>query len=87
MFVISLIQFGRFVKFFRRGRDSSFFSAFVDVLVCILMCIFVFIAALFVSLGFGVWCGEMTKRFEQCSKLKTVLQYQTLLPHVIYEFH
>ena len=26
MFVISVIQFARFVKFLRRGRDSSFFS-------------------------------------------------------------
>lgn len=67
MFVISLVQFWRFVKFFRRGRDSSFFSAFVDVLVCGLMCIMVLIAALFVSLGFRVWCSEMTRRFETCS--------------------
>merc|ERR1719479_849918 len=34
MFVVSVIQFARFLKFLRRGRDSSFFSAFVDVLVC-----------------------------------------------------
>ena len=46
---------------------SSFFSAFVDVLVCGLMCVMVLIAALFVSLGFRVWCDEMTRRFETCS--------------------
>ena len=45
----------------------SFFSAFVDVLVCGLMCVMVLIAALFVSLGFQVWCSEMTRRFETCS--------------------
>ena len=45
----------------------SFFSAFVDVLVCGLMCVMVLIAALFVSLGFRVWCDEMTRRFETCS--------------------
>jgi len=68
MFVISVIQFARFVKFLRRGRDSSFFSAFVDVLVCILMCIFVLIAGCFSSLGFNIWCGQMTQRFPTCSE-------------------
>jgi hypothetical protein len=47
--------------------NGSFFSAFVDVLVCGLMCVMVLIAALFVSLGFRVWCDEMTRRFETCS--------------------
>jgi len=68
MFVISVIQFARFVKFLRRGRDSSFFSAFVDVLVCVVMCIFVLIAGCFSSLGFNVWCDQMTKRFPTCSE-------------------
>ena len=68
MFVISVIQIGRFVKFLRRGRDSSFFSAFIDVLLCILMCIFVFIAGCFVSIGFNTWCRQMTNRFPSCSK-------------------
>lgn len=68
MFVISVIQFSRFVKFLRRGRDSSFFSAFVDVLVNILMCIMVLIAACFVSVGLNTWCGQMTKRFPTCSE-------------------
>jgi hypothetical protein len=31
------------------------------------MCVMVLIAALFVSLGFRVWCDEMTRRFETCS--------------------
>jgi phosphotransferase system glucose/maltose/N-acetylglucosamine-specific IIC component len=68
MFVVSVIQFGRFCKFLRRGRDSSFFSAFIDVLLCMLMCIFVLIAACFVTFGFQTWCNEMTRRFETCSK-------------------
>jgi len=68
MFVISVIQFARFVKFLRRGRDSSFFSAFVDVLVCALMCIFVLIAGCFSSVGFNIWCGQMTQRFPTCSE-------------------
>ena len=49
------------------GFSSSFFSAFIDVLVCGVMCVMVLIAAVFVSLGFRVWCDEMTRRFETCS--------------------
>ena len=68
MFVISVIQLARFIKFLKRGKDSSFFSAFVDVVICILMCIFVLIAGSFVSAGFNTWCSEMTRRFPTCSK-------------------
>lgn len=68
MFVISVIQLARFIKFLKRGRDSSFFSAFIDVVLCILMCIFVLIAACFVSVGFNGWCHEMTRRFPTCSE-------------------
>ena len=73
MFVISVIQFARFVKFLRRGRDSSFFSAFIDVLMCILMLILVFIAACFVSIGFNAWCSQMLQRFPTCSKYLLLL--------------
>ena len=73
MFVISVIQLARFIKFLKRGRDSSFFSAFIDVVLCILMCIFVLIAACFVSVGFNGWCHEMTRRFPTCSKLPNLI--------------
>ena len=56
MFVISLGQFVRFLKFFYKGRDSSFLSAFVDVIVCVFMCAMTLTAALFVTLGFKIWC-------------------------------
>ena len=56
MFVISVFQFFRFVKFFYKGRDSTFLSAFVDVIVCAFMCVMTLTAALFVTLGFKVWC-------------------------------
>ena len=56
MFVISLGQFVRFLKFFYKGRDSSFLSAFVDVIVCVFMCTMTLTAALFVTLGFKIWC-------------------------------
>ena len=60
MFVISLGQFVRFLKFFYKGRDSSFLSAFVDVIVCVFMCTMTLTAALFVTLGFKIWCEVCT---------------------------
>ena len=69
--------------FLYKNKDSSFFSAFIDVISSIFMCrldifmakygIAVIIvsmtltAALFITLGFNVWCGEMTRRFENCA--------------------
>jgi hypothetical protein len=42
---------------------SSFLSAFVDVLGSIFLCAMTIVAALIITLGFLVWCDEMTKRF------------------------
>lgn len=67
MFVVSVIQFSRFLKFLRKGREPSFFLAFIDCVICIMMCIFVLTAACFVSVGFNVWCIGMTRRFPTCS--------------------
>lgn len=70
--------------FLYKNKDSSFFSAFIDVISSIFMCrlddiiiprIFITMitvsmtltAALFITLGFNVWCGEMTRRFENCA--------------------
>ena len=53
--------------FLYKNKDSSFFSAFVDVISSIFMCSMTLTAALFITLGFNVWCGEMTKRFENCA--------------------
>ena len=70
MFVVSVIQFSRFLKFLRKGREPSFFLAFIDCVICIMMCIFVLTAACFVSVGFNVWCIGMTRRFPTCSECK-----------------
>ena len=37
MFVISLVQFWRFVKFFRRGRDSRYLSQYLAAAVALTM--------------------------------------------------
>ena len=70
--------------FLYKNKDSSFFSAFIDVISSIFMCrlddiiisrvvsttitvSMTLTAALFITLGFNVWCGEMTRRFENCA--------------------
>jgi len=67
MFVISATQIYRLSLFLYKGKDSSFFSAFVDVISSVFMCSMTLTAALFITLGFDVWCGEMTRRFENCA--------------------
>jgi hypothetical protein len=67
MFVISATQIYRFSVFLYKGKDSSFFSAFVDVLSSVFVCSMTLTAGLFITLGVNVWCGEMTRRFENCA--------------------
>jgi len=67
MLVISATQIYRLSKFVYKGRDSSFLSAFIDVLTSAFMCWTTLTAALFITLGFNTWCGEMTRRFGNCA--------------------
>jgi len=67
MFVISATQIYRLSYFLYKGKDSSFFSAFVDVLSSVFMCSMTLTAALFITLGFSDWCSAMTKRFDYCA--------------------
>jgi len=66
MFVLSATQTYRSSTFLYKGKDSTFFSAFLDVISSVLMCGMTLTAALFITLGFDTWCGVMTKRFEKC---------------------
>eukprot|EP00095_Tigriopus_kingsejongensis_P009576 snap_masked-scaffold4181_size6467-processed-gene-0.0 protein:Tk09576 transcript:snap_masked-scaffold4181_size6467-processed-gene-0.0-mRNA-1 annotation:"hypothetical protein L798_11701" len=65
-FFVALFQFIRICKYIKRGTDASFFAAFMDVLCGALVTLMTFIAAIFVTCGFKVWCGEMTRRFQTC---------------------
>lgn len=67
MFVISATQIYRLSVFIYKGKDSSFFSAFVDVISSVFMCSMTLTAALFITLGFNTWCRQMTLRFEHCA--------------------
>lgn len=43
--------------------ESSFLGLFFDVLFGIFLCVGVLIAAIIITLGFIVWCSDMTQRF------------------------
>lgn len=66
LFVISAVQIYRMYMFVRKGTDSSFLSAFVDVIGSIFLCFLTVIAALMITLGFMTWCQNMTERFPSC---------------------
>lgn len=66
LFLLSLIQIYRLSLFLYRGIDSSFLSAFVDVVSSMIVCGMTIIAALMITLGFMMWCQNMTQRFPSC---------------------
>ncbi|XP_067004131.1 transmembrane protein 179 [Anabrus simplex] len=66
LFLTAAVQVYRMSMFLYRGTDSSFLSAFVDVIGSIFMSIMILAAALMVTLGFLVWCEDMTERFPSC---------------------
>lgn len=66
LFVTSTIQIYRMSLYLYKGTDSSFLSAFVDVVGSLFLCAMTIVAALMITLGFLVWCDEMTKRFPSC---------------------
>nr|CAG4645749.1 EOG090X0BKO [Lynceus sp. MCZ IZ 141354] len=67
LFVTSLVQLYRLAFFLLKGLDSSFLSAFVDSVTSTLFSILTLVAALFITLGFGIWCQDITQRFQECS--------------------
>jgi len=66
LFLISSVQIYRLSLLLYRGQDSTFLSAFVDVVQSTILCAMTLTAALIVTLGFDVWCRNITKRFETC---------------------
>lgn len=52
--------------FLYKGIDSSFLSAFIDVVSSMILCGMTIMAALMITLGFMVWCQNMTERFPSC---------------------
>ncbi|XP_037090682.1 transmembrane protein 179-like isoform X2 [Pollicipes pollicipes] len=64
---ICIVQGARTLVFLRNNTDTSFAGAFVDMILCIVITFASLAAALFVTLGYEVWCNNITKRFATCS--------------------
>lgn len=66
LFLASAVQIYRLSMYMKKGEDSSFLSAFVDVVSSIFFTAIALIAAVLITLGFMTWCQCMTKRFPSC---------------------
>ena len=66
LFLASAIQIYRMSMYLYKGTDSSFLSAFADVVGSVALCAMCLVAALLITLGFTVWCENMTLRFPSC---------------------
>lgn len=49
-----------------KEEESSFLGLFLDVMVGIIMLAMSVISAIMITLGFIVWCSDMTERFPSC---------------------
>ncbi|XP_017845609.1 transmembrane protein 179 [Drosophila busckii] len=63
LFIISVVQIYRYV---RMKDEESFIALFVDVVLGIWMLAMSILSAIFITLGFIVWCDSMTERFPSC---------------------
>ncbi|XP_014232575.1 transmembrane protein 179 [Trichogramma pretiosum] len=66
LFLVSAVQIYRSSMLMYKGKDSSFFSAFIDVILSVFLTGVTLIAAVIITLGFMSWCQCMTKRFPSC---------------------
>lgn len=56
----------RLSVFLYKGTDSSFLSAFIDVVSSMILCGMTVAAAMMITLGFNIWCQNITRRFKSC---------------------
>lgn len=66
LLLVSAFQIYRMSKFLYKRTDSDFLSAFIDVVSSTVLFLMTVIAALMITLGFMVWCRDMTERFPSC---------------------
>lgn len=63
LLIISMVQIYRYA---RMKDEESFIALFVDVVLGIWMLAMSILSAIFITLGFIVWCDGMTERFPSC---------------------
>ncbi|CAD7084691.1 unnamed protein product [Hermetia illucens] len=66
LFLVSAGQIYRYSRLAYKEEESSFLGLFLDVMVGIIMLTMSVISAIMITLGFIVWCSDMTERFPSC---------------------
>jgi hypothetical protein len=66
IFILSGIQIYRLTLLYHKEEDSSFLGLFMDSFLSLICCSMVLASAIFITLGFIVWCGLMNERFPSC---------------------
>lgn len=66
VFILSGVQIYRLTMLYRKEEESTFLALFLDSFISIICCTLVLTSAIFITLGFIVWCGVMNERFPSC---------------------
>lgn len=64
--ILSVAQIYRLTRLYHKDEESSFLGLFMDALLCLVSCAMLLTSAIFITLGFIVWCGLMNQRFPSC---------------------
>lgn len=65
--ILSAVQIYRLTKLYHKEEESSFLWLFMDAFFSLMSCAMVLTSAIFITLGFIVWCGLMNERFPSCN--------------------
>lgn len=64
--ILSAASIYRLTKLYHKEEESSFLGLFVDAFFALISCAMLLTSAIFITLGFIVWCGIMNERFPSC---------------------
>lgn len=66
IFVLSAASIYRLTKLYHKEEESTFLWLFVDAFLSLISCAMLLTSAIFITLGFIVWCEIMNERFPSC---------------------
>ncbi|CRK89272.1 CLUMA_CG003031, isoform A [Clunio marinus] len=64
--IIATVQIYRLTKLYHKEEESSFLALFMDAFFSLISCSMILTSAIFITLGFIIWCGLMNERFPSC---------------------
>lgn len=66
IFLLSAASIYRLTMLYHKEEESSFLMLFVDACFSLISATLFLASAIFITLGFIVWCGAMLERFPSC---------------------